>query len=179
MANIVLNPLASISNTSLVNDNFQKIEDAINSNVLHASGGNNTMSQELDMNGQKVINIHVDPTDGNSLANVYMVNNEAATRASADAGLDVRVSSIELNTLPEVTAQANLAAASASEAAASAADSAASVGALSTALASSIPGNGTDLVYDAAKASAVATALGNAAGFQQSGTGAGLRHGDQ
>lgn len=70
MTDIVLNNITSGYNVSKINDNFDKIEEAINSNVLHTSGGNNTMHQQLDMNGFAVINAEIDVNDPDSLITV-------------------------------------------------------------------------------------------------------------
>lgn len=66
MTNIVLNEITSGYNINKVNANFNLIEDTINDEVLHVSGGNNTMSQDLDMNGYNLINTNYDPTSENA-----------------------------------------------------------------------------------------------------------------
>lgn len=57
MTDITLTSVASGYNLSVVNDNFNSIEDVINTEVLHTTGGNNTMAQSLDMNSQRILNL--------------------------------------------------------------------------------------------------------------------------
>lgn len=70
MTDIVLVPIASGYNLSKINDNFVKVQDAINNDVLHTSGGANTMSQDLDLNGHDLLNANIDPTNPNALLTV-------------------------------------------------------------------------------------------------------------
>lgn len=67
MTDIVLNPITSGYNLSKINANFDKIEDVINDEVVHNIGGNNTMHQDLDMNGFDLLNVNIDPTNPGSL----------------------------------------------------------------------------------------------------------------
>lgn len=67
MTDIVLTPITSGYNLSKINDNFDKIEDVINTEVVHTVGGNNTMQQDLDMNGHDLLNINIDPENPDSL----------------------------------------------------------------------------------------------------------------
>lgn len=57
MGDITLNNVSSGYNLSKINDNFSILEDIINDTVLHLSGGNNVMQQQLDMNSQRIINL--------------------------------------------------------------------------------------------------------------------------
>ena len=70
MTDIVLNPITSGYNVSRINSNFEKIEGVINGEVLHTVGGNNTMQQNLDMNGYALLNIETDPNNPDSLLTV-------------------------------------------------------------------------------------------------------------
>lgn len=70
MSDIVLTPITSGYNLSKINANFDAIENVINEEVLHTKGGNNTMSQDLDMNGHDLLNINIDPTNPGSLLTV-------------------------------------------------------------------------------------------------------------
>ena len=56
MSDISLNDITSGYNLSKINDNFTAIENALNSDRLQIKGGGNTLNQELDMNGNKIIN---------------------------------------------------------------------------------------------------------------------------
>lgn len=74
---IVLNDVASPNNTSVINTNFQKIEDAINDDLLKREvevGEANEMRTHLDMNSNKLTNLAsgTNPQD-------------AATKAQLDA----------------------------------------------------------------------------------------------
>lgn len=73
MTDITLTPVTTGYNLSIVNNNFDTIEEVINSEVLHTVGGNNTMQQALDMNSNPIINYQTDPNDPTSLANVQFV----------------------------------------------------------------------------------------------------------
>lgn len=75
MTDIVLTPITSGYNLSKINANFDKVEDVINNDVLHVRGGNNTMYQDLDMNGHDLLNVNIDPDNPGSLL----------TREAADA----------------------------------------------------------------------------------------------
>lgn len=70
MTDIALNPITSGYNVSRINGNFERIEEAINEEVLHTVGGNNTMLQALDMNGNAILNLGVDVNDPNSVLTV-------------------------------------------------------------------------------------------------------------
>jgi hypothetical protein len=70
MTDVTLTPITSGYQLSKINDNFDKIEEVINSDVLHVTGGNNTMHQDLDMNGFDLLNVNIDPTDPGSLLTV-------------------------------------------------------------------------------------------------------------
>lgn len=70
MSDIVLAPITSGYNVSKINLNFDKIEEVINSQVLHTSGGNNTMNQDLDMNSFALLNVQTDVNDPDSLLTV-------------------------------------------------------------------------------------------------------------
>lgn len=97
---IVLNDVVTPNNTSVVNANFQKIEDAINDDMLKREveqGEANEMRTILDMNGNKQVNLTdgVDPQDaatvkqmGDNLALTTaqrVLAEDAATSADADA----------------------------------------------------------------------------------------------
>lgn len=70
MTDIVLNPITSGYNVSRINGNFERIEEAINEEVLHTVGGNNTMLQALDMNGNAILNLATDLDDPESMITV-------------------------------------------------------------------------------------------------------------
>jgi hypothetical protein len=70
MTDIVLDPIASGYNLSKINENFDVVEGAINNDVVHNTGGNNVMHQDLDMNGNDLLNVNIDPTNPGSLLTV-------------------------------------------------------------------------------------------------------------
>lgn len=70
MTDIVLAPITSGYQLSKINDNFDKIEEVINNDVVHNIGGNATMHQNLDMNGFALLNVAADPTDPDSLLTI-------------------------------------------------------------------------------------------------------------
>lgn len=70
MSDVTLLQIASGYNLSSINYNFQLVEDKINDEVLHRVGGNNTMNQDLDMNGFSILNASVDVNDPSSLLTV-------------------------------------------------------------------------------------------------------------
>ena len=57
MSDIRLNSVASGYNLGKINQNFTEIETKVNGELLHTTGGNNIMTQNLDMNSQKVLNL--------------------------------------------------------------------------------------------------------------------------
>lgn len=65
MTDITLDPINSGYNLQKINDNFEKIEDNINDTSLQSTGGNNVLAQEIDMNGQRILNLPAptEPTD--------------------------------------------------------------------------------------------------------------------
>lgn len=57
MSDITLDTVASGYNLGKINQNFEKIEDVINEKILHLSGDNNIMQQNLDMNENRILNL--------------------------------------------------------------------------------------------------------------------------
>jgi hypothetical protein len=70
MTNIVLPPVTNGNNISTLNDNFRKIQESVNNDLLNLDGGNNVMQQDLDMNGNQLLNIGVDVNNPQSLLTV-------------------------------------------------------------------------------------------------------------
>ena len=67
---IELDNIASGYNLSLINSNFQKIEDVINSDILWKNGtlaGETLMTRDLDMNGNAILNTGVNLEEPDSL----------------------------------------------------------------------------------------------------------------
>ena len=57
MSDITLNSVASGYNLGKINQNFTEIETKVNDELLHTTGGNNIMTQNLDMNSQRILNL--------------------------------------------------------------------------------------------------------------------------
>ena len=70
MTDITLDPITSGYNLSKLNANFDKVQQAVNEELLHTTGGNNTMLQPLDMNGYPILNLETDPDVPGSLLTV-------------------------------------------------------------------------------------------------------------
>lgn len=70
MTDVVLSPISSGYNLSIINDNNVKIEQKINEEMLHLVGGNNTMLQDLDMNSNALLNVQTDVSNPDSLLTV-------------------------------------------------------------------------------------------------------------
>lgn len=115
MTDIVLNPITSGYNISKMNANFDAIEEAINNEVLHTTGGNNTMMQDLDMNSYALLNVQVDVdnpgslltvgdadaryynVDGDSLTGTMDVNGQTVTGLKAPVGSTEAVRKLEFD----------------------------------------------------------------------------------
>jgi hypothetical protein len=87
MTDIVLTPIASGYNLSKINTNFDVVEDVINNGVVHVSGGGNIMEQALDMNGNDLLNVHIDPDDQTGLVVRQELTDEINARVSGDVSL--------------------------------------------------------------------------------------------
>lgn len=70
MTDITLDNITSGYNLSKINTNFDKVENAINDDVVHRQGGNNTMLQDLDMNSYALLNVQTDVTNPDSMLTV-------------------------------------------------------------------------------------------------------------
>lgn len=80
MSKIELPSITSGYNLSAINNNFQKIEDALNEEVLYRKGyvgEPNEMETNLDMNGKEILNVSVGSSSG-SLATKGYVDQEIA-----------------------------------------------------------------------------------------------------
>jgi len=63
MSDITLNSIASGYNLGKINENFTEIENKVNDELLHITGGNNIMTQNLDMNEYKILNLPAPASD--------------------------------------------------------------------------------------------------------------------
>lgn len=57
MSDITLGATSSGFNLSNISSNFETIEEVINDEVLHRTGGNNSMQQALDMNSNRILTL--------------------------------------------------------------------------------------------------------------------------
>jgi hypothetical protein len=74
MTDISLTPITSGYNLAKVNDNFDKIEEMLNNDVLNLDGGNNVMLQDLDMNSNALLNLGVDVDNPGSVLTVEVAD---------------------------------------------------------------------------------------------------------
>lgn len=74
MTDIVLVPVTSSTNVSAINSNFKKVQDSINKDVLQLFGGNNSLKQDIDLNGHNLLNVSVDVNKPSSLLTVGMAD---------------------------------------------------------------------------------------------------------
>lgn len=75
MSKIELPAVTGSNNTSRINDNFQKIEDALNKEVLYRKGyvgEPNEMGTNLDMNGKEILNVATGTSDGSLVTKSYV-----------------------------------------------------------------------------------------------------------
>lgn len=70
MTDIVLKDITSGYNYTRINDNFDKIEQVINNEVLHLVGGNNVMQQDVDMNSHALLNLKTNTGEPSSVLTV-------------------------------------------------------------------------------------------------------------
>jgi len=70
MSDVQLAQITSGYNVSRINDNFNTLKEVVNEEVLHRTGGNNVMSQDLDMNSNEILNVNVDVNNPDSLLTV-------------------------------------------------------------------------------------------------------------
>lgn len=100
MTDIVLGDVKSGYNLSVINDNFSKLEDVINNELLHRTGSNSQMQQSIDMNGYSILNIEgvIDESEAQAiLAQCETARDESV--AARDVSVDSSAQSLELYTL--------------------------------------------------------------------------------
>lgn len=90
MSKIELPSVTGSNNLSRINDNFQKIEDALNEEVLYRKGYTgepNEMQTNLDMNGKEILNVVVGSSPGSLATKGYVDQEIAEERSYADQQL--------------------------------------------------------------------------------------------
>lgn len=132
MAKMVLSDIAGGYDLSKINTNFQKIEDALNDEVLYRDnpeGEVNTVETDIDLNGKFIYNVPA-PTENTHVVNKVYVDQgleavvDAAASASASASAASSSASTAASSAATATTQAGVATAAASDAADSAAEAA-------------------------------------------------------
>jgi hypothetical protein len=93
MTDIVLVPITGAANLSAINNNFAKVQESVNNDVLNLAGGNNTMNQDIDMNGNDLLNLNTDVNNPSGLitlgqadARYYNVSGDTLTGEMNAAG---------------------------------------------------------------------------------------------
>lgn len=101
MAKIVLNDVTNINSLSVINDNFDKIEQVLQNNVLFRSnptGETNSISQDIDFNGSKILNV----------SGFTSTKGEFLSRAELDAAMaEVESDRIEVKTNKTIVTNLN------------------------------------------------------------------------
>ena len=59
MTDIVLSDVKGGYNRSSINSNFEKIEEVVNTELLHLEGGNNIMKQDIDLDSNSLLNVNL------------------------------------------------------------------------------------------------------------------------
>lgn len=93
MSDITLLQITSGYNVSKINGNFVEIQGVINDDLLHLNGGNNTMLQDLDMNGNSLLNVSVDVSNPDSLLTVGDADARYVNQAGDSMTGDLNMSS--------------------------------------------------------------------------------------
>lgn len=108
MSKIELPTITSGYNLSTINNNFQKIEDALNEEVLYRKGHlgePNEMQTNLDMNGKQILNVAIGTSDGSLVTKGY-VDQGLALKFDKSGGPisgPVNMQNNQINNLPNAT----------------------------------------------------------------------------
>lgn len=93
-----LNNIGSGFNRSIINDNFEKIEDALNNKVLKRSGvlpsDNNSMEEDLDMNSNRILNTP-SPIRDADVANKGYVDGQVGSINIAQAEVEADIAELQ------------------------------------------------------------------------------------
>ena len=90
MSKIELPTVTGNNNVSRINDNFKKIEDALNQEVLYRKGYTgepNEMETNLDMNGKQILNVATGTSDGSLVTKSYVDQEISEERTYVDQQL--------------------------------------------------------------------------------------------
>lgn len=96
MADLVLTPITTGYNVSNINSNFDDIEEIVNTDLIHKSGGHNVLEQDLDMDSNQILNIQTDEDIAHCAANVEFVLSKLANQINISNLEDV-VDELKIN----------------------------------------------------------------------------------
>lgn len=109
MSKIELPTVTGSNNISLINDNFQKIEDALNKEVLYRKGYTgepNEMQTNIDLNGKKILNVTTGTGSGDLATRGY-IDQQLSGKYDKTGGPisgDVQLSGYKITGIGEVVA---------------------------------------------------------------------------
>ena len=108
MSKVTLPDITSGYNLSAINSNFQKIEDALNKEVLYRKGylgEPNEMQTNLDMNGKQILNVTTGTSDGSLVSKGYVDQGLALKFDKSGGPLSgsVDMQNNQINNLPNAT----------------------------------------------------------------------------
>lgn len=97
---LTLNNIVSTQNVQLINDNFQKIEDVINEQMLsrNPQGEPNTLQAPLDLNNQRVLNAPK-PTQPTDLVRLQDITSSSGGDVDLSGKQDTLVSGVNIKTV--------------------------------------------------------------------------------
>lgn len=88
MTDIVLSDVKGGYNRSSINSNFERVEEVVNTELLHLEGGNNVMKQDLDMNSNSLLNVNVLQVDSLTVAGTDFTGSMQAIADEAQVSAD-------------------------------------------------------------------------------------------
>lgn len=108
MSKIELPTITSGYNLSTINNNFQKIEDALNTEVLYRknyTGEPNEMQTNLDMNGKEILNVSIGSSPGSLVTKGYVDQGLSLKFDKSGGSLSgpVNMNNNQINNLPNAT----------------------------------------------------------------------------
>lgn len=108
MSKIELPTVTGNNNISRINDNFKKIEDALNQEVLYRKGyvgEPNEMETNLDMNGKEILNVATGTSDGSLVTKSYVDQSLSLKFDKSGGPLSgpVDMQNNQINNLPNAT----------------------------------------------------------------------------
>jgi hypothetical protein len=98
-----LSTIATGYNVSILNNNFTSVANQFNTYALYSSGGQNVMSQDLDMNGYTLLNMATNPSEGSSMVTVSYVNSTFLPFSGGTLTGPLNMAGNAITNLPEAT----------------------------------------------------------------------------